>query len=96
MVVSIRNGVLKANNPNTLSEFGGHITFTDDWASAKNNCEIVIIPRNLTNKFQLMKLQSNSKKQSNSKIQSNSKKCIAPPDIKLSSLLLVIKPLNAK
>ena len=90
MVVSIRNGVLKANNPNTLSEFGGHITFTDDWASAKNNFEIVIIPRNLTNKFQLMKLQSNSK------IQSNSKKRIAPPDIKLSSLLLVIKPLNAK
>ena len=32
MVISIGNRVLKANDPNTLSEFGGHITLTDDWA----------------------------------------------------------------
>ena len=32
MVISIRNGVLKANDPNTLSEFGGTITLTEDWA----------------------------------------------------------------
>ena len=32
MVISIGNGVLKAIDPNTLSEFGGHITLTDDWA----------------------------------------------------------------
>ena len=74
MIISRSNGVLKANDPNTLSEFGGHITLTDDWAwdilqwmdwvkrkgttgndlrglCAKNR-EIVIIPHNLTNKFQ--------------------------------------------
>ena len=28
---SIGNGVLKAKDSNTLSEFGGHITLTDDW-----------------------------------------------------------------
>ena len=32
MVISMGNGVLKANDANTLSEFGCHITFTDDWA----------------------------------------------------------------
>ena len=32
MVTSIGNGVLKANDPNTLSEFGGTITFMEDWA----------------------------------------------------------------
>ena len=32
MVISVGNGVLKANDHNTLSEFGGHITLTDDWA----------------------------------------------------------------
>ena len=32
MVISIGNGVLKANDPNTLSEFGGTITLTKDWA----------------------------------------------------------------
>ena len=32
MVVSIGNGVLKANDPNNLSEFGGHITLTNNWA----------------------------------------------------------------
>ena len=32
MVISIGNGVLKANDPNTLSEFGGIITLTEDWA----------------------------------------------------------------
>ena len=32
MVISIGNGVLKANDPNTLSEFGGTITLTEDWA----------------------------------------------------------------
>ena len=30
MVVSVSNGVLKANDLNTLSEFGGNITLTDD------------------------------------------------------------------
>ena len=30
MDISISNGVLKANDPNTLSEFGGYITLTDD------------------------------------------------------------------
>ena len=30
MVISIGNGVLKANDPNTLSEFGGTITLTED------------------------------------------------------------------
>ena len=28
---SIGNGVLKANDSNALSEFGGHIALTDDW-----------------------------------------------------------------
>ena len=32
MVISIGNGVLKANDPNTLSQFGGGITLTDNWA----------------------------------------------------------------
>ena len=32
VVISIGNAVLKANNSNTLSEFGCHITFADDWA----------------------------------------------------------------
>ena len=32
MVISIGNGVLKVNEPNTLSEFGGIITLTEDWA----------------------------------------------------------------
>ena len=33
-VISIGNGVLKANDPNSLSEFGGGITITltDNWA----------------------------------------------------------------
>ena len=31
MVISIGNGVLKANDPNTFSEFGGTITLTEDW-----------------------------------------------------------------
>ena len=32
IVISIGNGVLKANDPNSLSEFGGGITLTDNWA----------------------------------------------------------------
>ena len=32
MVISIGNKFLKANDPNTLSEFGRTITLTDDWA----------------------------------------------------------------
>ena len=32
MVVSIGNGFLKTNDPNTLSESGGHITLTDNWS----------------------------------------------------------------
>ena len=32
MVVSIGNGFLKTNDPNTLSEYGGHITLIDNWA----------------------------------------------------------------
>ena len=31
MVISIGNGVLKANDPNTLFESGGTITLTEDW-----------------------------------------------------------------
>ena len=31
-VISIGNGVLKDNDPNALSEFGGTITLTEDWA----------------------------------------------------------------
>ena len=31
MVISVGNGVLKANDSNTLSEFGGTITLTEDW-----------------------------------------------------------------
>ena len=31
MVISIGNGVLKSNDPKTLSEFGGQITLTEDW-----------------------------------------------------------------
>ena len=29
MLISIGNGVVKAKDPNNLSEFGGGITFTD-------------------------------------------------------------------
>ena len=32
MVISIGNGTLKANDPNSLSEFGGGITLTNNWA----------------------------------------------------------------
>ena len=32
MVICTGNGVLKANDPNTLSEFGGTITLTEDWS----------------------------------------------------------------
>ena len=32
MVISIGNGVLEANDPNTLSEFGSTVTLTEDWA----------------------------------------------------------------
>ena len=32
MIISIGNGVLKANRPNSLSEIGGGITLTDNWA----------------------------------------------------------------
>ena len=32
MVISIGNGVLKANDPNNLSEFGREIMLTDNWA----------------------------------------------------------------
>ena len=32
VIISIGNGVLKTNDPNTLSEFGGTITLTEDWA----------------------------------------------------------------
>ena len=32
MVISIGNGVLKANDPNSFSEFAGGITLTDNWA----------------------------------------------------------------
>ena len=32
MIISIGNGVLKANDPNSLSEFGGGITLIDNWA----------------------------------------------------------------
>ena len=31
MVISIGNGVLKTNDPNNLSEFGGEIMLTDNW-----------------------------------------------------------------
>ena len=34
MVVSMGNWVLKANDPNTLSEFPGHINLTNDWSRA--------------------------------------------------------------
>ena len=32
LVISIGNGVLKTNDPNNLSEFGGEIMLTDNWA----------------------------------------------------------------
>ena len=32
IVISIGNGVLKANDPNSLPEFGGWIALTDNWA----------------------------------------------------------------
>ena len=32
MVISIGNWVLKAKDPNNLSEFVGQITLTDDWS----------------------------------------------------------------
>ena len=32
MVISISNGVLKTNDPNSISEFDGGITLTDNWA----------------------------------------------------------------
>ena len=33
MVISTGTGVLKANNPNSLSEFGGNVTLTNMWAT---------------------------------------------------------------
>ena len=38
MVISIGNGVLKANESNSLSEFGGRITLTDNWARGVLKC----------------------------------------------------------
>ena len=32
MVISIGNSVLKANDPKCVSEFGGYVTLTEDWA----------------------------------------------------------------
>ena len=32
LVISIGNGVLKTNDRNNLSEFGGEIMLTDNWA----------------------------------------------------------------
>ena len=32
MITSISKGILKANGPNTLPEFDGHVTLIEDWA----------------------------------------------------------------
>ena len=71
---------------------------------AKNNCEIVVIPHNLTNKFQPLDLSVKKAAKASvssemygiwiaNEISKHLKKDIAPLDVKVSS---VIKPLYAK
>ena len=72
----------------------------------KNNCELVIVPHNLTNKFQLLDLSINqkAKKYVSSKFnewyaERVSKQLMngkAPGDVKVSLKLNDLKPLHAK
>ena len=69
-----------------------------------DNCEIVIVPHNLTNKFQPLDLSVNKAAKAKEKyntwmtneISKQIKRGIAPPDVKVSLNLSVIKPLHAK
>ena len=71
-----------------------------------NNCEVVIVPHNLTNKFQPLDLSVNiavkafiSEKYNTwmtNEISKQIKRGIATPDVKVSLNLSVIKPLHAK
>ena len=72
----------------------------------RNNCEIVIVPHNLTNKFQPLELSVNKAAKAYvsekynvwmaNEISKQIKEGIAPPDVKVSLKLSVIKPLHAK
>ena len=71
-----------------------------------NNCEVVIIPHNLTNKFQPLDLSVNKAAKAfisekyntwmTNEISKQIKRGIAPPEVKVSLNLSVIKPLHAK
>ena len=72
-----------------------------------NNCEVVIVPHNLTNKFQPLDLSVNKAAKAfisekyntwmTNEISKQIKKGIAPPDVKVSlNLSVMIKPLLTK
>ena len=71
-----------------------------------NNCEVVIVPHNLTNKFQPLDLSVNKAAKAfisekyntwmTNEISKQIKRGIAPPGVKVSLHLSVIKPLRAK
>ena len=89
-----------------MSAFKGQ--YSDDLRElcVRNNCEIVIVPQNLTNNFQPLDVGVNkaikayvSKKYNVWMANETSKKLkkgIAPPDVKSSIKLSVIKPLSVK
>ena len=71
-----------------------------------NNCEVVIVPHNLTNKFQPLDLSVNKAAKAfisekyntwmTNEISKQIKRGTAPPDVKVFLNLSVIKPLHAK
>ena len=71
-----------------------------------NNCEVAIVPHNLTNKFQPLDLRVNKAAKAfisekcntwmTNEILKQIKRGIGPPDVKVSLNLSVIKPLHAK
>ena len=74
--------------------------------SMSNNCEVVIVPQNLTNKFQPLDLSVNKAAKAfisekyntwmTNEISRQIKRGIAPPDVKVSFNLSVIRLLHAK
>ena len=52
MVITISNGVLKANDPNTLSEFDGHITSTEDWTGGILQSMVWVTRKGITGRIE--------------------------------------------
>ena len=72
---------------------------------SKNNCIVVIVPHNLTNKFQPLDISVNKAAKAfiqnqfnewfSNEVASQLKQEISPADIKISAKLSVLKPLHA-